>query len=243
MMTSAADKPLDRFLDVVHTNQLGNRARFPDQYRIIQRVDYCFVTAGQHLSYQKPVLVGPLFLRSQYAFKTAAGMTVAGQIAESFVTMRPCLEYADYALAIFADPRLEDTPSRDEVFVNRNVDDVSLKAQKAEFQVGKIRGIIAIFDQNLAENFTLSYERSTGYGGHPNPYGLLTGINMETKGEQLTTITTLALIDDPIITMFAMKSATQVGLTSLFIFQHIFREKFELLGIRAEMDAFRKVGI
>ncbi len=157
--------------------------------------------------------------------------------------MRPCLEYAGYALAIFADPRLEDTPSRDEVFVNRNVDDVSLKSQKEEFIVGKIREIIATFDQNLAENFTILCERSIGYGGNPNPYGLLTGINMETKDEQLTTITTLALTDDPIITMFAMKNATQVGLTSLFIFQHIFRKKFELLGIRAEIDAFRKAGI
>jgi hypothetical protein len=34
---------------------------------------------------------------------------------------RSCLEHAGYALAIFADPGLEDTPSREEVFVNRNI--------------------------------------------------------------------------------------------------------------------------
>jgi hypothetical protein len=150
MTTPTTDKSLDRFLDVVHNNQLANRARFPDQYGIIQRVDRCFVTAGQHLSYQKPVLVGPLFLRSQYAYKTAAGMTLAGQVAESFVMTRSCLEYAGYALAIFADPRFENTPSREEVFVNRNVDEATLKAHKAEFLVGKIRGMIAAFDEKLA---------------------------------------------------------------------------------------------
>jgi hypothetical protein len=105
MPTGNDDKSLDRFLEVVHSNQPINRARFPAQYQIIQRIDKCFVTVGKHLSYQKPVLVGPMFLRSQYAYKTSAGMTLAGQVAESFVMMRSCLEYAGYALAMYADPR------------------------------------------------------------------------------------------------------------------------------------------
>ena len=243
MPTGNDDKSLDRFLEVVHSNQPINRARFPAQYQIIQRIDKCFVTVGKHPSYKKPVLVGPIFLRSQYAYKTSAGMTLAGQVAESFVMMRSCLEYAGYALAMYADPRLENTPSREEVFVNRNVDEASLKAQKAEFQVGKIRGMIAAFDEKLAANFKLLYDRSIDYGGHPNPYGVLTGMNMETKDEQLISITTLALTNDPIITMFAMKSVAQVGLCSLYIFQHMFESKLELLSIRAEMNALRRTGL
>jgi predicted AlkP superfamily phosphohydrolase/phosphomutase len=60
---------------------------------------------------------------------------------------------------------------------------------------------------------------------------------------QLTSITTLALTGDALPLMFAMKNAAQVGLTSLYIFQHMFKAKFELLGIRAEMDALRRVGL
>jgi len=37
----------------------------------------------------------------------------------------------------------------------------------------------------------------------------------------------------------AMKSTAQVGLTALFIFQHIFKAKFEPLGIREEIDRLR----
>ena len=243
MSTETDDKSLDRFLEVVRNNQHGNRVRFSDEYRLIQRVDYSFVTAGKHLSHQKPMHVGPMFLRSQYAYKTAAGMTLAGQVAESFVMMRSCLEYAGYGLAIFSDPGLDNTPSREEVFVNRNIDEVTLKAQKAEFQVGKIRRMIATFDEKLAAIFKLLYDRSIDYGGHPNPYGLLTGLKLETEKEGLTSITTLALTDDPIITRFAMKSVAQVGLTVLYIFQQMFRAKFELLGIRAEMDALRRAGL
>jgi hypothetical protein len=243
MTTSARDNSLNRFLEVLPQNQLANRARFPNQYQIIQRIDHCFVTLGKHLSYLKPVLVGPLFLWFQYSYKTAAGMSLAGQVAESFVMMRSCLEYAGYALAIFADQCRECIPTREEVFVNRNVDDESLKAQKAEFQVGRIRTIILNYDQKLAANFKLLYDRSIEYGGHPNPYGVLSAMKMETKDDQLTSITTLALTDDPTITMFAMQNVAQVGLTSLSIFQLMCEAKFELLGIRAELDALKKTGL
>src|SRR5260370_11746366 len=107
MTTLTTDKSLARFLEVVHTNQQGNRANFPKQYRLIQRVDDCFVKATENLVDPKPVLTGPLFFRSQYAYKTATGMTLTGQVTKSFVMMDSCLEYAGYALAIFADPRLD----------------------------------------------------------------------------------------------------------------------------------------
>jgi hypothetical protein len=221
MITRIRGNSLERFLEVLPKNQLANRLRFPSQYHVIQRIDHCFVTAGSHLSYLKPVLVGPLFLRSQYAFKTAAGMTLAGQVGESFVMTRSCLEYAGYALAIFAQQPLDGAPTREEVFINRNVDEESLKAQKTEFQVGRIRPIIASYNQTLADQFKLLYDRSIEYGGHPNPYGVLTAMKMETEEEELTSITTLALTDDPMITAFAMKSVAQAGLTSLYLFSNL----------------------
>ena len=109
--------------------------------------------------------------------------------------------------------------------------------------MGKIRATIADYDQQLATNFKLLYDRSIEYGGHPNPYGVLTAMKMETKDDQLTSITTLALTDDPTITLFAMQNIARVGLTSLCIFQIMCEAKFELLGIRAEMDALKRTGL
>jgi hypothetical protein len=119
MTSSTKDKTLAHFFDTIHRNQQGNRDRFPERYRIIQRVDDCFTAAKKHLGDAQPIFIGPMFLRSQYAYKTAAGMTLAGQFSESFVLMRSCLEYAGYATLIFNDPRLE------EVFLNRHADEAS----------------------------------------------------------------------------------------------------------------------
>jgi hypothetical protein len=167
-------------------------------------------------------------------------MTLAGQVPESFVMMRSCLEYAGYALAIFADPRPENAPSREEVFVNRHIDDASMKAQKKEFQIGNIHKTIAAFDQSVANIFQFLYNRSIDYGGHPNPNGLLSAMHLDKEDEKLTSIMTLAMTVEPLPLMYAMRSVAQVGLTVLYIFEQIFKAKFELLGIRFEMDALRK---
>jgi len=45
------------------------------------------------------------------------------------------------------------------------------------------------------------------------------------------------------ITLFAMQNVAKVGLTSLSIFQIMCEAKFELLGIRAEMDALKRTGL
>ena len=41
----------------------------------------------------------------------------------------------------------------------------------------------------------------------------------------------------------ALKCTARVGLTALCVLQHVFKEKFELLGIRQEIDALKASGL
>jgi hypothetical protein len=239
MATSTTDKSLARFLETVRSNQQRIQKHFPERYGIIKRVDACFVGVGKHLANAKPIYIGPMFYRAQYAYKTAAGMTLAGQCAESFVMMRSCLEYAGYALLIFADPTLE------EVFVNRHVDSASKGAQRRKFEITNgVIPTIANFDKQLADIYKALYNLSIEFGGHPNPHGMFTAMNIGKDAEEkMTGMTTSAFANDPKIIEFAMHKAAQVGLTSLYIFQNMLKEKFELLGVRAKLDTLRKEGL
>lgn len=217
------------FLELVSSNQKSNIARFPAQYEPIQRVNICLSTTGKNLVNPKPVMCGVLFLRCQYAYKAAAGMALSGQATKSFVMMRSCLEYAGYALAIFNEPGLEN------VFNNRHVSSADMQAQKQSFRISEIKKVIEAFDPKLADLFQIFYDRSIDFGGHPNPHATFS--TMEILSD--SSFTALALATDPQILKHAMKSVAQVELTVLFMFQHIFPAKFELLGIRAEMDRLR----
>ena len=85
-------------------------------------MDECFSVAGKNLVNPQPMMTGILFLRAQYAYKTAAGMALAGQVVETFVMMRSCLNMG-YALAIFKEPGLET------VFMGRHVSSEGMKDQ------------------------------------------------------------------------------------------------------------------
>jgi hypothetical protein len=178
-MTNWGADDLTRFLETVHQNQQGNRGRLAEPYSLIQRVNDCFVIAGKNLVDPKPLLAGLLFLRSQYAYKAAAGMVLAGQVVEAFAMMRLCLEYAGYALTIFGKPADSTAPTPQEIFLNRHVDDDSMKAQKEEFKMANIRATIDKFDPALSCIFKTLYDRTIDFGAHPNPYAALNMMKIE----------------------------------------------------------------
>jgi hypothetical protein len=231
-MTNWGADNLTQFLDRVHLNQRANVATFSEPYRFIQRANNCLSIAGKNLVSPEPMMTGVLLQRCQYAYKTAAGMALAGQVVETFVMLRSCLEYAAYALAIFKDPSLQ------EVFMSRHVSVEGMNAQKDKFRISEVKKVIVGFDPKLAELFQVFYDRSIDFGGHPNPHATMSAVELGQEGSD-GTILTLALSTEPKVLLHAMKSVAQVGLTTLFIFQHIFKAKFELLGINAEMNALR----
>ena len=99
--------------------------------------------------------------------------------------------------------------------------------------------MIAGFDARLSQHFKLLYNRTIDFGGHPNPSGTLNAIKLE-KEKTSISYTTLALVTEELPLLHALENTRQVGLAVLFVFQHIFKQKFELLGIRKEMDAKRR---
>jgi hypothetical protein len=230
------DHSLHIFLTVVHANQKANRINFPKWYELTERIDDCFVRAGTNLINPKPVMTGNLLLRCQYAFKTAAGMALAGQVIEVFVMLRSVLEYAGYCLTIFETPALEG------VFLGRHTGVKEMKAQKEAFKINAVRAAIGRYDPKLAAIFDENYQRSVDFGGHPNPHASFAAVVLDERGSE-TGMTVLAISNDPKIIVHALKSAAQVGLTALCILQHAFKAKFELLSIRQEIEALKKTGM
>lgn len=228
-------RTLEDFFDAVRSNQRANRVAYPQSYAIIERIDDYFARAGSNLVNPTPMMTGALFLRCHYAFKTAAGMAFAGQAAEVFSVLRSVLEYAGYCLVIWETPTLEG------VFVLRHAGDLEMREQKKAFQGKGVTEAIARQDANLANCYSDMYQRTIDFGAHPNPHATFSTMSMEQSGGQTTT-NVLALTSEPRIIAHALKSTAQIGLTALHVLECVFRPKFELLGIRRDMDALAGTG-
>jgi hypothetical protein len=174
-------------------------------------------------------------LRCQYAFKTAAGLALAGQVTEVFVMLRSVLEYAGYALLIHDNAALQD------VWLGRHVSPTGKRSQKDAFRISEVKTAVKNHDARLAEIFDENYERAVDFGGHPNPHASFSAMHLE-EVEGQTALTALAISNDVTVVQHGLKSTAQIGLTALHIFQHAFTAKFELLGIREVMEGLRATG-
>jgi hypothetical protein len=198
------ERSLQDFFDTLRLAQQANRANFPVWYDIIERIDRCFVRAGNNLINPKPVMTGNLLLRCQYAFKTAAGMAMAGQVVEAFVMQRSVLEYAAYCVTIYEKPELES------VFVLRHLGPNEMKEQKEAFKISAVKEVIRRFEPTLSNIFDENYQRSIDFGGHPNPNASFSAAVLDERDDEHG-MTVLAISDDPQIVIFGLKSTAQLG--------------------------------
>lgn len=225
-----ASNTLEDFFDELRANQRANRVFYPQLYSVVERLDNCFVRSGIDIFSPKPVVARVLLERCGYAFKTAAGMALAGQVVEFCLVVRSMLESCGYCLLICERPALED------VFLARHANGTEMAAQKKAFTKGKIRGAIAKHNEKLADYYDELYQHTIDFGAHPNPHALF-GSSELNKHEGNTYFKSFALSDDPLMIEFALKLTTQSGLVSLSVLYYVFTQRFNSLDISNEIHS------
>jgi hypothetical protein len=148
---------------------------------------------------------------------------------------RSVLEHAGYCLTIFEKPEL------DRVFVLRHVGPEEMEKQKGAFRIRAVKEAVHRFDARLSDVFEENYQRSIDFGGHPNPNAFFSASLLDERDGE-SGMTVLAISTEPKVVIFVLKCTAQVGLTSLCVLQHVFKEKFVSLGITREIDALRTSG-
>ncbi len=209
--------PLEDFFDELRANQRANRVLYPQLYSVIERLNDCFVRSGIDIFSPKPVVAGVLLERCEYAFKTAAGMALAGQVVEVCLVVRSMLECSGYCLLICEKPALED------VFLARHGSDMEMAAQKKAFTIKNVRDAIARHNKDFSEYYADLYQHTIDFGGHPNPHALFASAQLN-RHEGNTYLKSFAISDDPSMIEFALKLTARSGLLILSVLYSFLRK-------------------
>jgi hypothetical protein len=227
------DDKLSDFFEAVRQQQFASFANNPGgAYGVICEVDLCFVKITENLTHPKNLLGAVLLVRSHAAFRAACGTAMGTQLPETFVLLRSCLEYAAYGLHVNANPTLGET------WLKRHDDADALKAMKKAFQGVEVEQTIVQTDTELGRIYKALYERTIDFGGHPNLRGVLSNMLMEESAEKRQ-LQPIYLHANETTVLHALKTTAQIGLCSLFLFQHVFPERFLLLQLRPKLTELR----
>lgn len=228
-----ADDKLSAFLDQAFNNTLASFVRKNERFQVLLRVDQNFLRIGENLVNPPDMIGALLLLRSHSAFRAACRLSMSGQVPDAFPVLRACLEYALYALHINANCALG------EVWLRRHDDAASLRRVRQEFTHTAVMATLQGKDRNLEPVIQQLYERSIDFGAHPNERAITGSMTIQREPGRVE-LQQIYLHGDSLSLDHGLKTTAQIGLGSLCIFQHIFLERFRILGIQDVIDQLRR---
>jgi len=224
---------LTDFLTHFRGNQFATFANKGQAMADLVRIDAQYVKLAGTIN-PRPYYPMQFLLRAHSAYRAGMAVVMGGQQYEAQALLRLCLEHAAYGFYIGSDK------NRCERWLRRGDSDANRKAVKDEFQIGKIKAHIRAQAATIEATFDHLYNRLIDLGAHPNEAGYSLNSTMSKTAEGDVHLQTIYLQGDGLSLDLGMKTAAQVGIWSLLVMQLLYREKFELLGIRAELDDLRQ---
>ncbi|BAS26755.1 hypothetical protein [Limnochorda pilosa] len=224
---------LTSFLDDSRGNCFATYVKLRSEYVKLLEIDGLFSALIASLN-DTPDWFAALFVqRSHSAYRAACHLGMAGQVVESYALQRLCLEHALYGHYGARDLTLQET------WLRRDESDKARTRVRNTFRMKKLLDSLANASPRLADAVSLLYERCIDYGAHPNQQALLQSTSMQVD-EASMELHLGYLLNDPLVLRFGLRSAAQVGVSSLGVFELVFDERFRLLGLDDQLRRARQ---
>ena len=149
------------------------------------------------------------------------------------MALRGSLENSLYGLHI------SNNPGTREIWLCRHDDEDSKKKCKNEFTAGNVFKTLKLRDKETHRIAKHLYETTIDYGAHPNEKGLLSMVRKE-RDEQKIDFMVDYLTGDSMSLRLGLKMTARVGVCSLFVFKLVFKERFDILGVSADLDKLKQ---
>lgn len=227
------DGSLGEFLADARHNIIATFANLRPQYDALAEIDTLFCGVINRLDQNPEIVAGFFVIRAHSSFRGAVRLCLSGQVAESYMVLRGCLESALYGLYVSGHT------DRQEAWLRRHDDDTSLRRVRTQFTIRNVFDHLSSVD---VTTFTISkklYDRTIDYGGHPNERAVSTQIKTEVSASRVDFSAEYFLCGD-LPHRLSLKSAAEIGVCCLDIFNSVFRDQFQSIKMHERLDLIRQ---
>jgi hypothetical protein len=225
--------PLSNFIDTARHNTFATFHNLKPHYTFLKDLDQLFRLTIDSLINSPDWFPGFFVLRSHSSFLGAVRMAISGQVPESYMILRGCLESALYGLYI------KKNPDSSEKWLNRHDDQSSLDRARTEFSAANVFKSLKRTDGGTHQNAKMLYDRTINYGAHPNVNSIFPLLR-KMKETNWVQFDLLYLIGKDPPFLLCLKTNAEVGVCTLDIFRNIFLERFDIAGITAKLVELKK---
>ena len=225
---------LSEFIKVAYENTFATYVNLRAEYKLLEDIDKIFRILIENLINTPEWFAGFFLLRTHSSFLGGARLTLSGQIPEAFMVLRGCLENAIYGLYLSRHPESRKT------WLRRHHNKEAYEKVKNEFRMGRLLDdFLSKVDKNLYQMANTLYKRTIDYGAHPNEAALTSNLKLS-KGQDYVKFNLNYLTGDSLLLRLCLKTNAQIGVCSLYIFRHVYRERYDIVGISDMLETLGK---
>jgi hypothetical protein len=197
-------------------------------FELLQKANEIFVDAFAQMSTNtlESNIAQLLFGRNFGCFLGAVRLSCSGQLAETWVLLRACIENSLYAFYISRNPK------HAKIWIDRHKDEASKKKCKDTFKVGSIWAELKTSSATTAKEAKQLYDRAIDWGAHPNERSVFPNIVPKQDGSGLS----LHLItSDPTFIRVGVIYTIKTSLLTFRIFALVFPDVFGQPNLQVKM--------
>jgi hypothetical protein len=220
---------LTDFFDAARNNAFATFVHLRPAYQRICDIDNEFKIIANNLHHSENPFCVFLLHRSHSAYRASAQLAISGQIPEAYMVLRGCLENALYGFYFYFD---HESLS---VWLDRNSSPAAKQKVKDEIRPARMLKLLKEKDNDLGGIANTLYDHIIDYGAHPNPNAFLTNMSLLKEIDGSTTYRNYYLSGNTPGLQLCIKSVSRIGVCCLKIFKHIYKERYDLLGITVKL--------
>ena len=228
-----AKDDLSEYLDISMSNGMATFANLKDDYKALKEIDGLFVLVGNSIDNPEEIWPAVLFYRAHSAFRSAVYLVMAGHQIEAFAIMRQAIEYALYA------NHMAKRPQSIQIWLDRPNSKKDTNKCRTEFGYGNVVKSVKI--KKLNDIVRELYGCCIDYGAHPNEASVFSSMMIERPEEGKVHLKQTYLSCEGQIMELTLKTVKTVGVCVLDVFQLVWKERFQIVGIDEKLNKHKSV--
>jgi hypothetical protein len=199
-------------------------------------IDFIYRKAIGGVTHSSEWFAGLFLLRAHSNYLAACRLCWSVQIPETYAILRSCLENALYGLYLAKHPESRET------WLRRQDDAAAKQKVIDEFKIGKMLKLAIEVDVTEGAVAKQLYERTIDSGAHPNELAFMQTLQINKSANQ-TEFKNNYLGQDSLALSLALRTTAQVGVCTLSLFQVIYCDSINIMGVTTDLLHRVKVGL
>jgi hypothetical protein len=216
------------FLQKADDNTRITYRNLPGYFEMLEGVGDIFMTASNVIGYSNLSNYVTLLLlqRACGNYFSSVRLSSSGQLPESYVLLRACVEDGLYAFNVYSEPKSA------QIWLDRHENEQSRKDSKKLFQLKVLQDNLIQANQQLGRNIQSDYEWCIDYGAHPNERAITTNLSFTGKKMFLELLNTTEGVFQMCLSM-----CVTCGLDVIKVFNLIYPDDFKKFNAEQRVDS------